>query len=581
MKFNKKSLLEEIQKYIYAHNFNDLKVFSKQYFHSIMMPSFSDNTILNPYSIISIDFNNMNKINENGVKNGDKILHNSIKVVLNALPKNVSCARIGGDEFVFLLNGISKEDALLYEKEIHNQMSIFSKLLKNTTITSHCLSSDEANSLSNLLDIADSAINMKKQTSSINGSFDNKDILQSKINKNFTTFFNNLRFHNFPLEPSHMKTILFRVLSSYNSFTNGTLENSKNIENDDKDNKNFSDITKFQKLHSFFTEHANKKISTEELDDFDNLDLFNILNTLIRDPLTMQFNKSYFMNQLLYNKNQKFKALRLSSTFVKASNTLNDTHSSTDKQISDLEDKIYNYLNTFVDFNQDSFSDIPKSYMISLGGGDMLLALGEKTNLKVSDIKDFLTIQTPSTFSNDNLIRPVCADSFRNINKHNFNKVLEKQKLECNQNKIPLINEILADEILTNLLSSTLNDTFNFYKAITPNMNDVSSIKEFMHMVSSSILDIYSTLNVVHDAPKRKFKIPNFLNKIFRVNTLALPEALDSVSANHSTTLSSEENSSKINFVPKCDIDYSKVKNNMENQNNMNISKNNDKDRLE
>lgn len=84
MELTKDNLYNEIQKYIYAHKFSDLKVFSKQYFHSIMLPSYENNHKTEPYSIISIDFNDMQKINQKGISKGDKILHDSINAICNA-----------------------------------------------------------------------------------------------------------------------------------------------------------------------------------------------------------------------------------------------------------------------------------------------------------------------------------------------------------------------------------------------------------------------------------------------------------------------------------------------------------------
>ena len=160
MKFSKDDLYNELLNYIYAHNFKDLKVFSKQYLYSIAVPTYHNNAELEQYSIISIDFNNMAKINEKGVAKGDKILHDSIKFMQSSMPSNSSCVRIGGDEFFFILPNTTKENALKYEEKLHLALETNSKKLNGATVTSYCVNSNEAKSLSDMIEFADSAINV-------------------------------------------------------------------------------------------------------------------------------------------------------------------------------------------------------------------------------------------------------------------------------------------------------------------------------------------------------------------------------------------------------------------------------------
>lgn len=561
MELTKENIYNEIQKYIYANNFSDLKVFSKQYFHSITLPCYSDNSKSEPYSIISIDFNDMQKINEKGMKKGDKILHDSIGLMQSALPENSSCVRIGGDEFLFFLPNIPKEKALEYEQKMHENLHTFSKKIRGTTVTSYTVCSKDANNLSTLVDIADSGINAIKQTAKATKHIDDWDILENKVKENFSTFFKTLRFHNFPMQTTHLKNILLNVINSYDTFV--AEENEPVVESHDESTYSENMHKKYyldnlQDLNNLFINNRNKIPTNEELNQFEISTLANLLNYLVRDPLTMQFNKSYLVNHLLEDKKQDFKALRISSAFVKVSNTINNSHSSTDKQIVGTTDNIYTFLNNQIDFNQDAFSDLPINYMVALDGGDMLLALNPKTDLDVEDIKDFLHVKNSEQYTSDNLLRLVVADKFENLNRRNFEKVLSKQSAQCNKNKIPLINELLNEDIVSDLLDITLKDTMLFYKELIPDKKDISAKTKYIDLVSRTILSIYSSLDVVHEDVKHQSRISKFASKvssIFKKKQPALPAPTELENNNETT-----DNKKIVPFVPKVEIDHSKIK---------------------
>ena len=561
MELTKECLYNQIQRYLYSHNFADLKVFSKQYFHSIMAPCYSDNSKVEPYSVISIDFNDMQKINEKGIKRGDKILHDSIKLMQSILPESSYCIRNGGDEFLFFLKDIPKEEALEYEKKIHEQLHLYSKKIRGATVTSYTVCSKDANNLSSLVDIADSAINAQKHIAKETRTIGNWDILQDKATENFSTFFKTLRFHNFPMETYHMKNILLHVINSYDTFA---LEDNTSVSEVSKENTYSENMRKIyyldnlQDLNNLFVNNRYKVPTSEELYGFETSTFANVLNYLVRDPLTMHFNKSYLVNHLLEDEKQNFKALRISSAFVKISNTLNSSHSSTDKQIEKIENEVYSFLNEKINFNQDPFSNIPMNYMISLDGGDMLLALNPNTDLNVDDIKDFLNEKNLKHYSHDNLLRVAIADSFQNLNSRNFEKILSSQAQECNKNKIPLINDLLNDDIVANLLNVTLKDTMLFYKSLVPDPRDISAKTKYVDLISKTILNLYSSLDVVHEDIKPQSAFSKFTSKISTIFKKKQPTFSPVVSLENSgSTIHPHTIAS---FVPKAEIDYSKIK---------------------
>lgn len=358
-----------------------------------------------------------------------------------------------------------------------------------------------------------------------------------------------------------MKNILLHVINSYDTFA---LEDNPSVSEVSKENTYSENMRKIyyldnlQDLNNLFVNNRYKVPTSEKLYGFETSTFANVLNYLVRDPLTMQFNKSYLVNHLLEDEKQNFKALIISSAFVKISNTLNSSHSSTDKQIEKIENEVYSFLNEKINFNQDPFSNTPMNYMISLDGGDMLLALNPNTDLNVDDIKDFLNEKNLKHYSHDNLLRVTIANSFQNLNSRNFEKVLSSQVQECNKNKFPLINNLLKDDIIANLLNVTLKDTMLFYKSLVSNPRDISAKTKYIDLISKIILNLYSSLDVVHEDIKPQSAFSKFTSKISTIFKKKQPTFLpvvnleNSGSTVHAHTISS--------FVPKSEIDYSKIK---------------------
>ena len=566
MKFSKDDLYNELLNYIYAHNFKDLKVFSKQYLYSIAVPTYHNNAELEQYSIISIDFNNMAKINEKGVAKGDKILHDSIKFMQSSMPSNSSCVRIGGDEFFFILPNTTKENALKYEEKLHLALETNSRKLNGATVTSYCVNSNEAKSLSDMIEFADSAINVLKQNAKSTNSINDWDILQEKIRENFQTFFNNLRFHNFPMKTEHLNNILTKVITSYTPSYTPSVNDTPSAQPSSfaEETYDMHRIKDLKKLNSLLVAQSKTPASHKQISMMDTSLYVSLLNNLVRDPVTMQFNKSYLINQLLEDQHKTYNAMRISSTFVKASNTINSTHSSTDVQIRNLGDQVYSYLNNKFGLNTDTFSELPNNYLIALDGGDMLFLLDRNTKIDgtaIQDINSFFDEQDITHFSHSNLLKLVSSNKFEKINKRNVENVLNNQSELCNENKIPIIENLLNDDIVTDLLSVTLRDTTEFYNKVIPNNNDIASQTRFFNLVLKTILDLYSSLDVQHDnIPDKKVpivrKIQGKLSSMFNSKN---KEALALSEPTIVTNTSINSHQDFVKTVPKANIDHKKA----------------------
>lgn len=574
MNANRNEILKEIEKNIYAHNLADLKVFSKQYFHSVILPCYKNNNSSPSYSMISIDFNDMQKINDKyGFKKGDQVIHDAVAIMSSVMPGNSYCVRTGGDEFIYILDNFSLQDTIAFEKKSHEQLHINSKNICNLSVTSHCMNSSSAVSLSDLIDISDSAINFKKSISKNNlnyNSLDNWSKLENKINQNLTRFFNTLRLHDFPLDETHLSILIDKIDNLYDSYIE---DNIKPI-NDNKHSVNNTKISsdnklKLYKLNKLLVRNRFGHVESNEFDGFDLTTLTQLLDSLVHDPITNYFNKSYLAQYLLEEKNKTFNALRISSTFVKLSNTLNDSHSTTNKQIEKQSNDVYNFLNKYIKLNEKLFSLDPSNYLISLGGGDMLLLL-EENRLNVQDIQNFLNYENSNSYSNDNLLRLVCANKFRKINKFNFNKILEKQDKECYKNKEPLINEILSNEVIDDLLNITLNDTINFYKYITPDIKNNESKERFLNLIHENISKMHPEINIskndnssISIYQKIKSNIFEYINLHFRKNKLLPSENITKITENANKPENNFKSSLKTSINNTSDIRKSNNKSNV------------------
>ena len=99
------------------------------------------------------------------------------------------------------------------------------------------------------------------------------------------------------------------------------------------ESKSIYSLEELNNLIHLLADNKNNQINYELLDSFSEETLASILDSMVRDPITMQFTEPYFKKFLLEENKDEFKALKISPVFVKLSNTLNSSHHLTDIQI--------------------------------------------------------------------------------------------------------------------------------------------------------------------------------------------------------------------------------------------------------
>ena len=159
------------------------------------------------------------------------------------------------------------------------------------------------------------------------------------------------------------------------------------------------------------------------------------------------------------------------------------------------------------------------------------------------------------------MLKLVSSNKFEKINKRNVENVLNNQSELCNENKIPIIENLLNDDIVTDLLSVTLRDTTEFYNKVIPNNNDIASQTRFFNLVLKTILDLYSSLDVQHDNIPDK-KVPIFRKIQGKLSSMFNSKNKEALALSEPTIVTNTSINSHQDFVktvPKANIDHKKA----------------------
>lgn len=489
----KLELYRQLKKYIYANKMEDIKVLSKQYLQSVAIPKYVNNSLENPYCIISIDFDKVNDINAKyGFTEGDKILHDSIALMKTVIPSDSNVLRAGGDEFTFILHNISLEQTHSILRNMHQIIDENASLLKSVNFTGYAVSSSQTKSLNEMMNIAESSIKVMKTHSSKDPNIFPWEVLEKKLDDNLADLFRALRFYQFPLNRKHLKKIYGHAIKASTAlledkshipekYSQKTAKQSAQTTSD-----NSPTFTNLEKLNQLIISSDTPTI--EDIEQIEQMDYINLLNCLIHDNNTKQFNKSYFINHLLKENNGKFNCLYLSTAFVKLSNTLS-SYESTDQRLRELISRIYSSVQEHISFTQDPFHQgIYNNYLIDLGAGDYLIALDSSQQFNFEEIKEIINKQDFENFDISHLLKLTCSDDFIEITKDNYESVLLQLSHQCKLNKNPLKEKILDNQIVEQALNLLIADSVDYYFSQIPDPTSSHSQKQFMNLLTNRCL---------------------------------------------------------------------------------------------
>lgn len=515
----KTSLFNKIKDFIYSPNLTDINVYSKPYLNSVIKPYFSSEK--SNYGSICIDFNKLNDINTRyGFETGDKVIYYTLYLIKSVLPSNATCSRIGGDEFVFIIENCTPTDVQSYVEKIYNVIKKHKKSILFSGVTAYGVHSNEIDNLSDMINYSDVKITEIKNNCK-DSTCSNWTILEQKLNKNLDCFFKNLRLYKEPINIEFLKKLYLHSISSCQSllesdfsksiFDNDIKANTKNSL-EDKDDINVSNKAnaspsiynknslntlaspngiEIEKLYNLF---KSKSPSKEEINKIETSSYISLLEKLIRDPITGNFTNEYFSKYVIPKNN--FKIKYFSMPFVKLYNTI-FSHESTDMRFKDISKKLISYLENeqHIHFEETCFLDTPGNYFVSLGGGSYILALTEDTTIDNLGINEYVKSISSDGQHLEDIMALVCSKDFQHVDSENYNSVLEKLSCECKDLKDEYKLSILENTCIEDALSNIIYDSVKYYKDNIPNSEDIKQKTKFLNLLSQTMLNISDRLN--------------------------------------------------------------------------------------
>ena len=352
----------------------------------------------------------------------------------------------------------------------------------------------EKDNLSEMMDEADIKITELKNNFNPSSSHSKWGVLEKKLTQNLTSFFKSLRLYKEPITNDFLKKLYTHAISSCSDL----LEKDFNRISPEFKEESFDppfDKTELSKLHSLFLKDSP---SDEEINEVNENTYSYLLNTLIHDPVTGNFSKSYFSRYLLKECNQEYKVKYISTAFMKLYNTI-FSHNATDVKGNEMVDSLLKYLEDehSITFSKESFSDNPQNYFISLGAGDYLIALPESEEEKIDNdkINDYFSSIPRDTSDIENILRLFCSQDFHLAAGKNCDILLENLANECKELKDIYKLSILDKPMIKDALNNIIYDSTEYYIDTIPNSNDINSKNRFLHLLTKVMLNISIDLN--------------------------------------------------------------------------------------
>ena len=487
----KTSLFNKIKDFIYSSKLTDINVYSKPYLNSVIKPYFSSDK--SNYGSICIDFNKLNDINTRyGFDTGDKVIYYTLYLIKSVLPSNATCSRIGGDEFVFIIENCTPTDVQSYVEKIYNVIKKHKKSILFSGVTAYGVHSNEIDNLPDMINYSDVKITEIKNSCK-DSTCSNWTILEQKLNKNLDCFFRNLRLYKEPINIDFLRTLYLHSISSCKNLLESDFSKSvlKDDKNADKNAFNYFNEAEVEELYNLF---ESKKFAKDEIDKVETFSYISLLDKLIRDPITGNFTNEYFSKYVIPKNN--FKIKYFSMPFVKLYNTI-FSHESTDMRFKDISKKLISYLKNeqHIHFEETCFLDTPGNYFISLGGGSYILALSEDTTIDNLGINEYVKSISSDGQHLEDIMALVCSKDFHHVNLENYNSVLEKLSCECKDLKDEYKLSILENTCIEDALSNIIYDSVKYYKDNIPNSEDIKQKTKFLNLLSQTMLNISDRLN--------------------------------------------------------------------------------------
>ena len=460
-------MYHRIKQYQYANGLEDLKVYSKQYSSSILLPAYSKNKNLAPYTLLSMDFNHLFDINAKYGKNvGDKVIYQYLSHLIDILPSGSCVTRTGGDEFSIIIP-IPYEDTKNYASSILAMEKDFSALFYGCTTTMHFVDSTKHFNLQSMLkegeqQIASQKVSLKEKDNCIvvpSMFASNSDFYQSCYYY-FQTFFKSLRLHNDVFTLADLKNIYLHCIDVFHDLL------EKNARVRETDSPVYLPHPKQKLFHEFHTQLRDcSSVDEKQLAKILENDHSSTLQKLICEPVTGEFSKDYLQQYLLKEQNASYRAVLLSSTFIKLNNLLYG-HDATDKDINYLAKQCRTWMerisSPLLSHPSNPFTSVQPIHLISLGGGDFLVTCPANYPMENLELEHFIhSVQNEA--ASPSLLKLSISPCAKNINAQNLKASLEDLFLSTYPQKDTYVKDLLRDSskmdiLLQKLFSPVLQD---------------------------------------------------------------------------------------------------------------------------
>lgn len=471
--------IEYLEEFVYDSKLKDLKVFSKQYFNSILYSMYKSN----PDKLVCFtfgDFNKLGQINKNYSKQaGDYAIKTALELIKNNLPPDTIIARIAGDEFGFISPNTHKQEMNKNFQNIDAVLKEHSEDIYGLSITTSSIDSTLYPNFDDMYIHAELDVCKQKKVNSKN----TKNVLENTIHTGLSNYFSYYRLESTALPKEYYSIlkngIIDVVIHNIEQPNSNLLFLQQNLSSNsselDFEHKYLELSTEIAtQIHNYVTKKVNEQVA--ENNEFNELFEF-----LITDPLTGQFSKKFFDSAVLplFEKNtDKNISIRLFDlAHLKLSNDIVG-HNKTDENIHDLFKKLVQQI-------QDTNSS--SKYLASAGNCGLLLIENSDSAIPENQINTFIN----NAMINQKILNVVTSNRICKSNQ--ICETIDLLNQDCKQKKEKQkLDKINSLETVWPL-QLALNDSINYYLKTSSNPFSIKNKQEF-------VVKIFETLSqVIHE----------------------------------------------------------------------------------
>lgn len=480
-------------------DYPELKILSKTFFNDLFLKLYKND---DQYSLLYGDIDGLRKLNDSiGFDKADLAIEELLKTVLNHLPDNVISARMGGDEFCFIIPDLSTSETRKITKQIHRSLAS-NESVKGLDITFGACDSTKFDNINDMYNYVENKVNTKKH-SHLKLNEDVKNIedynkkLDEFIDSTIKEYIKNFRFSSKRhFKPNDLKTLSYPIINTITNLLNNSNVNKSDIDTVDREsylnnNKLQIDSDVATKIYNLI---MSNNINYEELDSLSIDDLKSVRNDLVTDSITGARSNVYRDHYLLPRFEEDevpFKIILMESLGIKILNSIS-SHANTDLKMKSTFDSLINEFNNVIPRG----SNI-KLFPIHSGGGTFeIIVQNDNSNVITPDVVDNILNKVNLDENNIQLFGTVedCIDvSDYNDIYTDLNKICEEKK-----NKIKDNNNYFISPDALKLIDTSLSSVVNFFKVQSKKLGiyNEHSKKEFSKKIVTSLLDNFHELNL-------------------------------------------------------------------------------------